>query len=127
MSDFGRLQEMARAAGLQVNPPSVVTVPYVSPETAAVGDTLTSTMGTWNGEPTGYAYSWQHVGDPAEIGAGDTYATVAGDADRSVHCMVTATNNAGTASASPSNPVAVVAAAARRTTEHRETEPARRK
>ena len=51
MSDFGRLQELARAAGVQVNPPSVVDTPIISPETAAVGDTLSCTMGNWNGEP----------------------------------------------------------------------------
>jgi hypothetical protein len=112
MSDFARLQELARAAGLQVSPPSVVDVPYVSPETAMVGELLNCTMGNWNGEPESYTYSWRHAGDPVEIGTGASYTTVAGDADTSVQCVVSATNSAGTASAPPSNSVAVTAAAA---------------
>lgn len=113
MSDFARLQELARDAGLAVSPPSNAVVPAVMPPAAAVGDPLTCTMGEWTLEPDSYAYSWQHVGDPAEIGTGDTYTTVAGDADTSVCCIVTATNNAGSASAPPSNAVAVTAGAAR--------------
>ena len=120
MSDFARVQEMARAAGVQINPPSVLTVPNVSPETAVVGDMLSCTTGTWNGAPTGYAYAWKHIDDPTEIGAGDTYTTVAGDADTSVRCVVSASNSAGTVEAPPSNFVVVTAAAARRTTEHRD-------
>jgi hypothetical protein len=132
MSDFGRLQELARANGLQINAPSVVTTPYVSPETAAVGATLDCTTGTWNGVPTAYAYSWRHVDDPTEIGSAATYTTVAGDADTSVRCVVSATNTAGTASAPPSNSVAVTATAvtaARAQDVHSDarTEPARRK
>jgi hypothetical protein len=113
MSDFARLQELARDAGLAVSPPSNAVVPAVMPLTAAVGDPLTCTMGEWTLEPTAYTYSWQHVGDPTEIGTGDTYTTVAGDADTSVHCIVSATNSAGSASAPPSNAVAVTAGATR--------------
>jgi hypothetical protein len=117
MSDFSRLQELARAAGLQVNPPAMIDIPYVSPETAAVGDTLTSTMGNWNGEPTGYAYSWQHL-DTNEVGTGSTYVVAATDSAHSLVCLVTATNGAGSTTATPSNAVVIpeaVASAARRT------------
>jgi hypothetical protein len=104
--------EAAREAGVAISAPSVSAIPAVMPLTAAVGDTLTCTMGEWTGEPDSYTYSWQHGGDPTEIGTGDTYVTVAGDADTSVNCVVTATNNAGSAAAPPSNAVAVSAAAA---------------
>jgi hypothetical protein len=104
--------EAAREAGVAISAPSVSAIPAVMPLTAAVGDTLTCTMGEWTGEPDSYTYSWQHGGDPTEIGTGDTYTTVAGDADTSVNCVVTATNNAGSAAAPPSNAVAVSAAAA---------------
>ena len=121
MSDFARLQELARAAGLAVTPPSVIDVPYVSPpDTAAVGAVLSCTMGNWNGmggEPATYAYSWQHHTSPAEIGTGASYTTVAGDADTTVLCIVTATNGAGSTAAPASNSVTVTATA-------RKTEPA---
>ena len=113
MSDFARLQELARAAGLQVTPPSVVDIPAVMPLEATVGTALTCTMGNWVGEPTEYAYSWQRASDPTEIGSGASYTTVAADAGHAVHCVVTATNNAGSTIAPPSNAVAVPAAARR--------------
>jgi hypothetical protein len=116
MSDFGRLQELAREAGLQIYPPAMVDIPYVSPDTtAAIGDTLSCTSGNWNGEPTGYTYSWQHL-DQSEVGTGNTYVVAAGDAAHSLVCLVTATNGVGSTTATPSNAVfipAVAAAAAR--------------
>jgi hypothetical protein len=110
MSDFGRLQELAREAGLQVYPPSVIDVPYVSPETAAVGDTLNCTSGNWNGEPTGYTYSWQHF-DQSEVGTGSSYVVAASDAAHTLVCVVTATNGTGSTAAPPSNAVTIAAAA----------------
>jgi hypothetical protein len=137
MSDFGRLQELARAAGVQVNAPRNTAVPYVSPETAAVGDTLSVTMGEWTGEPDSYTYAW--CLDGADTGAtGTSYTTVAGNEGHTITCVVTATNEAGVTTAPPSNAVTIAAAAARRTTppvhspEHppvhdARTDPARRK
>jgi hypothetical protein len=108
MSDFGRLQELARAAGVQVNPPSVVDIPMISPETAAVGDTLSCTMGNWNGEPSEYAYQWLSNGtDTTATGA--SYSIPPGDDGHVITCVVTATNAAGSATASPSNAVTVTA------------------
>jgi hypothetical protein len=111
MSDFARLQELARDAGLQPDRPVNTAVPAVMPQTANVGDALTCTMGEWTGEPDSYTYSWRHAGDPAEIATGDSYTTVAGDAGTSVQCVVTATNSAGSTAASASNAVAVPTAA----------------
>jgi hypothetical protein len=108
MSDFGRLQELARAAGVQVNPPMNTTVPAVMPLTAAVGEALSCTMGEWSGEPTEYTYQW--VSDGAEVGTGASYTPAAAG---TVHCMVSATNSAGTAVAPPSNAVTVTAVAMR--------------
>lgn len=110
MSDFARLQELARAAGLQVNPPSVVDVPYAS-GTGDVGSTLNCTMGNWNGEPASYAYQWMREGMAIETGTSADYTVVADDVGRSLSCVVTATNNVGSTAAPPSNAVAVAAAA----------------
>jgi hypothetical protein len=112
MSDFARLQELARQAGLQVNAPSVVDIPAVMPLEATVGTALTCTMGNWTGEPTEYAYSWTSNG--TEVGTGASYTAAAGDAGHSLACVVTATNNVGSTTASPSNAVTVAAVAARR-------------
>jgi hypothetical protein len=114
MSDISRIMETARAAGVQVNPPRNTVIPYVSPETAAVGEVLSCTMGEWNGEPTSYAYAW--FLDGAELGAvGATYTPVAGNEGHSVTCVVSATNTAGSATAPPSNAVTVTAVTARTT------------
>jgi hypothetical protein len=107
MSDFGRLQELARTAGVQVSAPSNTTIPGVTPLTAVVGEALSCTMGEWSGEPTGYSYQW--LSDGAEAGTGASYTTVAAG---SVVCVVTATNTVGSAAAPPSNAVTVTAAAA---------------
>jgi hypothetical protein len=109
MSDFAKLQELARAAGLQVNPPSVVDVPAVMPLEATVGTALTCTMGNWTGEPSEYLYSWTSNG--VEVGTGASYTAAAGDAGHSLACVVTATNNVGSTTASPSNAVTVATAA----------------
>jgi hypothetical protein len=114
MSDFARLQELARTAGLQINPPSVTAIPYVSPETATVGTALSCTMGEWTGEPESYTYRWLSNG--VEVGTGASYTTVAGDAGHSVACTVTATNSVGSTTASPSNAVTVAATAVRAAT-----------
>jgi hypothetical protein len=111
MSDFARLQELARDAGLQPDRPVNTAVPAVMPMTANVGDALSCTMGEWTGEPDSYTYSWRHAGNDAEIGTGDAYTIVAGDAGTSVQCVVTATNSAGSTAASASNAVEVPTAA----------------
>jgi hypothetical protein len=80
----------------------------ISPEMAAVGDTLSCTMGNWNGEPTEYAYQWLSNGmDTTATGA--SYSIPPGDDGHVITCVVTATNGAGSASASPSNAVTVTA------------------
>jgi hypothetical protein len=124
MSDFGRIQELARAAGVQITAPLNTVIPYVSPETAAVGEVLSCTMGEWNGEPDSYTYAW--CLDGVDMGAtGTSYTTVAGNEGHTVTCVVTATNEAGSAAAPPSNAVTVMAAAAAATAA-RSTEPATR-
>ena len=112
MSDFARLQELARASGVAVNPPMNTTVPYVSPEAAMVGETLSCTMGEWSGEPTEYAYRWLSDGQEVGTGTSASYATAAPGV---VNCIVTATNAAGSAAAQASNAATVTAAATGRT------------
>lgn len=91
--------DAAGAASVPVN----VDVPHAAQD----GMTLTCTMGNWNGEPTAYAYQWQR--DGADIG-GDAamYPVTEDDVGRSFACVVTASNDAGSATAPASNSVVVV-------------------
>jgi hypothetical protein len=86
-------------------PPVNVTVPYVGGE-GAVDARLTCTMGTWDGEPTDYAYRWKRDGT-TDLGVGDNYVVKEDDAGHSITCVVTATNAAGSTEAPPSNAVAI--------------------
>ena len=88
----------------EVKAPEVIDVPVVSGSTS-VGSTLTSTKGNWRNSPDTYAYAWKR-GSTAIGTNADTYKIVVGDSGASVSCGVTATNNAGSASA-VSNAIAV--------------------
>jgi hypothetical protein len=85
-------------------------VPYVS-GTGTVGETLSCTMGNWDGEPTSYAYQWKRDGT-LNLGTDSSYQIVAGDAGHSLTCVVTATNARGSTAAPPSNAITVAGAAA---------------
>jgi hypothetical protein len=66
-----------------------------------VGQTLTSTTGTWTG--TGgitYAYQWQKDGVNIGGATASTYVIVSGDSTHALRCVVTATDNTGS---SPAN------------------------
>ena len=88
--------------------PPVNTVAPVISGTAVVGQTLSSTTGTWTGAaPITYSYQWKrgvtNVGTNAT-----TYTLVAADAGQSITCVVTGTNAAGSANAT-SNALTVLA------------------
>jgi hypothetical protein len=95
-------------------PPAVLSPPAVS-GTAQVGQTLTTTAGTWSGSPTSYAYQWQRCDATgvctAITGATATaYVLTPGDLGATVEVVVTATNTVGSQAAT-STPTAAVAAA----------------
>lgn len=84
--------------------------------TEQVGQTLTSTSGTWANSPSGYAYQWQ-VSDDGSTGwsnisgaTSSTYTLQASEAAKYVRCVVTATNSGGSASASSAASGAIAAA-----------------
>jgi hypothetical protein len=68
---------------------------------ALVGSTLTCVNGEWTGTPAPtFAYEWQRGGEAIPGAAAAEYTAVAADGGRQVRCVVTATNAAGSASAS---------------------------
>lgn len=99
--------QMAAAitAGLSNELPPVNTAAPVVSGTATVGSTLTCTQGTWTYGQT-YAYQWMRGGANIAGAFAATYLLAAADGGASVSCRVTATNPAGSTSAT-SNAIAV--------------------
>jgi GH25 family lysozyme M1 (1,4-beta-N-acetylmuramidase) len=95
-------------------PPRNISAPTIS-GTAAAGQTLTASHGTWSGtQPLTYTYQWQRCdaagASCASIAsaASQTYAVSSADIGHRLVVVVTARNAAGSASAA-SSPTAVVA------------------
>lgn len=84
-----------------VNPPVASSAPLVSGP-VQVGQTLTTSNGTWGGSAATYSYQWQSsVNGSTWSNAGtdaNSYAITAGDTDDFLRAVVTATNSAGSAS-----------------------------
>jgi hypothetical protein len=78
--------------------------------TATVGQTLTTTNGTWTGAPAPtFTYQWQRAGSNIGGATSSTYLLVVADVGNAIRCVVTATNPLGAVSAN-SNATAAVAA-----------------
>lgn len=78
--------------------------------TAQVGETLTASTGTWAGRPS-YSYQWNADDVAIDGAASGTYVPVEGDVGAVITVTVTATNYAGTESATSAGTSAVIAAA----------------
>jgi hypothetical protein len=74
--------------------------------TPASGQVLTCSTGTWTNAPTGFAYQWSRDGTPIAGATSSSYTLQAQDAGANITCAVTASNAAGSASAT-SGPVRV--------------------
>jgi hypothetical protein len=96
---------------LPASAPINVDVPYLGGN-GTIGETLTCTMGNWEGEPETYAYAWLRDGEQLGSGEANTYDVTQADAGHAISCVVTATNARGSTQAPPSNAVEVPAAAA---------------
>lgn len=88
--------------------PSNVTPPVVS-GTQVVGQTLSTTNGTWTNSPSTFSYQWYRGATLISGATNSTYTLVQADAGNTsnIKCVVTATNVAGSASAD-SNTVAQI-------------------
>jgi hypothetical protein len=85
----------------------VNTVAPVLSGTNLVGQTLTSSTGSWTGvSPITFGYQWKRNSINISNATASAYVTVQGDLSQSILCLVTATDSQGSASAS-SNSVTI--------------------
>ena len=100
-----------------VSPPASTGLPQIS-GTAQVGQTLSSSTGSWSGSPSGFGYQWKRCDSAgancAAITAatGSTYVLATADAAATIRVAVTATNAGGSTSATSAATAAVAAAPA---------------
>lgn len=80
------------AASSQLKPVNSV-LPAIT-GTTTVGQTLTTTNGTWSNSPT-YAREWLRDGSPISGATGTTYVLVAGDQGKKISVRVRASTAAG--------------------------------
>jgi hypothetical protein len=85
--------------GASLSPPANTTPPVLS-GTATVGSTLTTSDGTWTGNPgPTFAYQWKRNGSAISGATDNAYVLVTADAGTQITCTVTASNSQGSASA----------------------------
>ncbi len=85
--------------GVSAAPPVNTVAPVVS-GTAEIGQTLSTTDGTWTGDPTiVFTYQWKRAGANIGGATASTYLLAAADNAQSITCAVTGTNAVGSASA----------------------------
>jgi len=90
-------------------PPPVNTILPAITGTAQSGYTLGVSTGTWDNNPTGYTYQWQHGTTNIPGATSSTYTLDATYAGETIRCVVTATNAVGSVSATSAATAAVVA------------------
>ena len=105
----------ANYLGLLGGAPAAVPANTVLPVltgTAQVGEILTTTDGTWTGNPAPVLSRQWKADDVAIVGStGPTYAPVTGDIGKVITVSVTGVNYSGSATATSSATTAVIAAA----------------
>ena len=97
----GRVTHVLRAdeLGDLSTPPSLVTAPVLS-GSAEVGNTVSCSEGTWEGNPTPtFTYQWKRDDVNISGATSNTYTTVVADIGAELTCEVTATNAVDSASA----------------------------
>ena len=97
--DTGSRSKLSNSLGPVLAAPLSLTDPVAS-GTAQVGQTLSTTDGTWQGIATiTFAYQWRRDAVNISGATSSTYTLVAADYSTDVDCVVTATNSLGSTSA----------------------------
>ena len=78
--------------------PANLTLPVIS-GTPTVGQTLTTSAGTWSGTLASYTFQWKRGGANISGAISSNYLLVSADSGTTITVTVTATNTAGSASA----------------------------
>ena len=86
--------------------PSNTVAPVIS-GTLNVGETLTTTNGTWDNSPTAYSYQWLRGGAAISGATSNTYTLVSVDEDEFISCKVTASNVYGSTDATSAQTAAI--------------------
>lgn len=88
------------------DPPSNLTAPVIT-GTATNGQTLTSSNGTWAGNPTSYTYQWKRGGVAISGATSSSYTLTNSDVGLVITLTVTATNFYGSVSSTSAGTSAV--------------------
>jgi hypothetical protein len=105
---FGLGSGSGRAIGTITDDRPAVTAPPVASGTTQVGQTLSTTNGTWAGSPVSYAYQWLR-GSTAISGANsNSYVLQLADFGALIRCMVVAINAGGGSRAANSNQLGAI-------------------
>lgn len=92
-------------------------LPVINDTTPKVGETITTTDGSWTNSPTSYSYQWNRNGTPISGEITNSYTPVEADYNLPLSCTVTASNTSGSVPATstntsnvlPANPVNAIA------------------
>jgi hypothetical protein len=103
------IKRSGAASTTAASAPSNLVLPSMS-GIVQVGQTLTAYVGVWANEPTSFTYVWKNEGVAISGATGSTYVLQSGDEGDNISLTVTATNSAGSASATSHESVAVAAA-----------------
>ena len=91
------IQQVLLAAGASVVAPANTALPVIS-GTTIVGQTLTTSNGTWTGSPT-FTYQWLRGGSNISGATASSYLLVTADLSATITATVTATNAGGSTGA----------------------------
>jgi hypothetical protein len=95
--DVGSSSQLSNSLGPVLGSPYLLSAPVAS-GTAQVGETLSTTNGTWQGVATiTFTYQWRRDAVNISGATSSTYVLVAADYTTDVDCVVTATNALGSA------------------------------
>ena len=113
----GYMKNLKITTTTEVSAPTNSVAPAIS-GTKSVGQTLTSSTGTWSGTPTSYAYQWKRAdtssGSYTDISGANTstYVLTSDDVSKFIKVGVIATNAAGSSSQTLSTATTAISAVA---------------